>query len=218
MLRKLVIVDLDGPILDVSRRYFEAHQRALTALSIMGSHADAAAFWQAKRDRTPIEQLLPSVEAQTPSTIERYGVLFKQCIESDDLLTLDAVQPFALDALARLATNFDVVILSLRSNREGATRCVDSLGISALASVDFVAHSASGKVPRARALSAGRVVVSVVGDTEADAAAAKAIGALFVGMSCGIRSKKDLEREGASVVVDSLGDAVAWIERATFST
>jgi phosphoglycolate phosphatase-like HAD superfamily hydrolase len=199
--RALLIVDLDGPILDVAPRYFAAHLEALAASGATPLVGDAAAFWQAKRRSEAVARDASGTSATT------YAAAFKERVERDDLLALDRLQPGALSALGRLSGRHPLAILSLRTNLAGARATVWRLGIDELAAVTFVPHNPEGKVPAARALVAARGtpgVLAVIGDTEADAAVAAALGAPFWGVSCGIREAARLQGFGAARVEASL--------------
>jgi phosphoglycolate phosphatase-like HAD superfamily hydrolase len=201
--RALLIVDLDGPILDVAPRYFAAHLEALAASGATPLCTDVAAFWQAKRRSAPVARD-PSVTPAPPVT---YAAAFKSLVERDDLLVLDRLQPGALVALARLSGRHPLAILSMRTNLAGARATVWRLGIDELAEVTFVPHNPEGKVARARELVAARGtpgVLAVIGDTEADAAVAAALGAPFWAVSCGIREAARLHGFGAARVEEDL--------------
>jgi phosphoglycolate phosphatase-like HAD superfamily hydrolase len=203
--RALLIVDLDGPILDVAPRYFAAHLEALAASGATPLVADAAAFWQAKRRSEPVAR---DASAASPTSASiTYAAAFKERVERDDLLTLDRLQPGALVALARLSGRHPLAVLSLRTNVAGARATVWRLGIDELAEVTFVPHNPDGKVAQARALVAARAtpgVLAVIGDTEADAAVAEALGAPFWAVSCGIREPARLHGFGAARLEESL--------------
>lgn len=203
----LVIVDLDGPIVDVSRRCFAAHTRALEAAGTTGLCPTAAELWAAKRRRARPAELVAD-----PSRAAAYAETFRALQEDDALLLLDTPQPGALDALARLSAARVTFILSLRSNVSSARKQVDRLGIAALCPVHFVIHTLAGKGARARQLVAGRHVSAVIGDTEADAAVARVVSAPFVAVASGIRDPERLREERPAVVVDDFIAAVAWVE------
>ena len=201
----MLIVDLDGPILDVARRYFAAHLRAAATICGESACRDFDTFWAAKRVSASPRQLLLSGDAN------EYAIQFKQIVEADDLMELDRLQTGALKALARLGATYQTVVLSQRCNQVGARATVIRLGITAVAPVHFVAHGPEGKVPRARDLAVGRNVVGVIGDTEADATVAIALKTPFYGVTCGIRDEARLRREGATAVFDSLAEAAAHL-------
>jgi phosphoglycolate phosphatase-like HAD superfamily hydrolase len=198
--RPLLIVDLDGPILDVAPRYFAAHEEALAVTPGATSLcADVASFWEAKRRSQPVAEGEAGAEAACAAA-------FKERIERDDLLRLDRLQPGALAALERLAARHTLHVLSLRTNVAGARATVERLGVTALAPVIFVPHGPMGKVEEARqrfgAVAAD--ILAVIGDTEADAAVAEALAVPFWAVSGGIRTAERLRGFGAVRVEASL--------------
>jgi phosphoglycolate phosphatase-like HAD superfamily hydrolase len=202
--RPLAVLDLDGPLLDVSARYFAAHERALRAAGDSGRPPSREEYWQAKRAGAGAESLVARAGAAGA-----YAAAFKACVEDDELLALDAVRPDAHEGLAALEEVADVVVLSLRTNAEGARRTLVRLRLAVPAV--FVPHGPSGKTAAARRVCAGRDVAAVVGDSEADAAAAVAVGAPFVGVACGIRTSERLCSEGAVAVAAGLLEAAALV-------
>lgn len=204
----LAIVDLDGPILDVAPRFFAAHVRALELSAALGLHGTQEAFWAARRRRVRPAQMVTD-----PSRANAYAAAFRKVLEDDALLGLDRVHPRALDALARLARSRETLVLTLRSNVAGARAQVARLGLDALCPIHFVIHTPTGKGARARQLTSGRKVSAVIGDTEADAAVARVVGAPFVAVSAGIRDQVALAEETPAAIVDDLAAAVGWIEK-----
>lgn len=194
-----MIIDLDGPILNVVPRYWAAHEEALVATGAKPLVANVHEFWSAKRRAEPVV---------APEHATAYTSLLQAIIERDDLLRLDRLQPASLVALGVLAARSPTVVLSLRTNQPGALAAVERLGITAVVPVFFVAHGSDGKVARARALAAAHCggVLAVIGDSEADAAAARALGAPFWAVTCGIREEARLRAEGAVRVAASLTD------------
>lgn len=208
LLAALAIVDLDGPILDVSPRYFAAHARALEIASTTSSHQTLESFWAARRRKLP-----PARMVADAARANAYAEAFRKVLEDDALLGLDELQPRALDALARLTRVRETMVLSLRSNVAGARAQVARLGLDAFCPIHFVIHTPTGKGARARQLVSGRKVSAVVGDTEADAAVARVVGAPFVAVSAGIRDEAALAEETPAAIVDDLAAAVGWIEK-----
>jgi phosphoglycolate phosphatase-like HAD superfamily hydrolase len=204
----LAIVDLDGPILDVAPRYFAAHQRALALAATAGVHTTLPAFWAARRRRLPPAQMVGDV-----MRANAYAEAFRKVLEDDALLGLDQLHPQALESLTRLTRTRETLVLTLRSNVAGARAQVARLGLDALCPIHFVIHTLAGKGARARQLASGRKVSAVVGDTEADAAVARVVGAPFVAVAAGIRDQEALAEETPAAIVDDLAAAVGWIEK-----
>lgn len=205
--RGLVIVDLDGPLVDVSRRYFAAHRRAVEAVGTTSIPQTAEELWAAKRLRRPPAQLLGD-----PSRAVAYAEAYRAIVEEDALLLLDTPRKGATEALTRLVAAREALILTLRSNVTAARQQVERFGIAALCPVHFVIHTLAGKGARARQLVAGRRVGAVIGDSEADAAVARVVGAPFVAIGSGVRAPDLLRDENPAVIVDDLAAAVAWVQ------
>ncbi len=208
MSRPLVVLDLDGPILDVSQRYFEAHRRVTRDLGVASAYADAQAFWDAKRSRIPHAKLYHGDVAP-----EDYVSAFRRHVEADDLLIFDRLQDGALAALSQLTASVEVLIVSLRTNVIGAQREVERLGVTRIAAVHFVPHSARGKAKEARMLAGSRRVLAVAGDSEADAQMGQALRAPFVGLESGIRDHDHLVKAGAVAVLPNLLDFAWWLSQ-----
>lgn len=205
--RALLVLDLDGPILDVSARYYAAHLDALAAVDDPGLPLDAQELWRLKRRRGEIRELLADGDKDA-----EYLDFFRAAVERDELLVLDRLQPGALDAVVALAEIFEVRVLSLRTNQAGARACVERLGVSGLVPVEFIPHGSEGKATRVAQIAGSFADVIVVGDTEADAAAAQRIAAPFIGVRCGIREDRLLYAAGAAAVVADLQALVLAIE------
>src|SRR5262245_16809006 len=139
--RRILIVDLDGPVLDVSERYYRSHLLALRSVGATSPVTSSAELWRAKREGMPFEALVDDT-----SMADAYASAFLAHIERHDLMRFDRLQRGALAALEVLLLRFDVRILSLRTNAEGATETVRRLGISALVPVTFIPHNPGGKV------------------------------------------------------------------------
>jgi phosphoglycolate phosphatase-like HAD superfamily hydrolase len=129
-------------------------------------------------------------------------------IEAPDRLALDRLLPGAAATLAELAGRGDrLVLLSLRRDPAAFAAQVARLGIAGrFDRVDAGRTSTDDKLAKRRLIEAagpgGRA--AVVGDTEADMGAARALGLAAVGVSTGLRNRGVLLAAGAAVVVDRL--------------
>jgi phosphoglycolate phosphatase-like HAD superfamily hydrolase len=203
---RLVLIDLDGPVLDVRERYFACHRCATHGLKAPALDRDA--YWEAKRRRVPVAELLGVPEASEEA--ERYRERWLAAIESDELLRLDTVQPGAREALVRLAAVPARVVVSLRTNAAGAHATLERLDLAGrFTGIELVPHAAGSKEPVFRAHAAGvdPREVAVVGDTEHDVLPARALGLRAIAVGCGIRTPAYLASLGASAVVATLADA-----------
>jgi phosphoglycolate phosphatase len=207
---RILLLDLDGPILDVRRRYYAAHRRAAEGLPEVRM-LDAQAYWAAKRRRAPLAEVL-GVPADDPA-VARYRVCWLEVIEADDLLALDGVQPRAVEALERLRVFPERVVVTLRTSEGGVRATLERLDLLPLVTaVEVVSHAAGSKRSAFARRGAGAVAATVaIGDTEVDIEAAQHAGFPVIAVSCGIRSGAVLSTLGATAVVPDLMDAAGLL-------
>jgi len=107
-----------------------------------------------------------------------------------------------------------VVGLATGNVRDGARLKLTSAGLGPTFDLALGAFGCDAE-PRAEIVrlsaercsaSAAAVPVVVVGDTEHDVHAARAVGARIIGVATDAESRAELEAAGANVVVDSCGD------------
>jgi phosphoglycolate phosphatase len=141
-----------------------------------------------------------------PGRREAFLARFLAEIESPDRLALDRLLPGAVAALAALAARGDrLVLLSLRRDPAAFAGQVARLRIAErFARVDAGRTSADDRVAKRRLIEAAGVdgPAAVVGDTEADMGAARALGLAAVGVTTGLRNRRVLLAAGADAVVD----------------
>jgi phosphoglycolate phosphatase len=152
-----------------------------------------------------------------PGRQDRFLARFLAEIEAPARLALDRPFPGVTAALAALAGDGDrLVLLSLRRSPAAFAGQVERLGIAgAFERVDAARTSEDARLAKrdlvARAGVDGRG--AVVGDTEADVGAARALGLASVGVTTGLRNRGFLLRAGADVVVDRIGQVPAALAR-----
>jgi phosphoglycolate phosphatase len=152
-----------------------------------------------------------------PGRQDRFLARFLAEIEAPARLALDRLFPGVEAALGALAGAGDrLVLLSLRRSPAAFAGQVERLGIAgAFERVDAARTSEDARLAKrdlvARAAADGRA--AVVGDTEADVGAARALGLASVGVTTGLRNRGYLLRAGADVVVDRIGQVPAALAR-----
>ena len=206
---RTVYLDLDGPVLDVSARYYAVHRHLCASASLDGG--ELARFWAAKRERVLLAALLAT---EDPEQIRRYREAWTALIETDEYLALDRLQPGAHEAVARLGERFRVVIVTLRQDeervRQEIARLVPQGHIHAI-------RCGSPLLPCGEEVKAGlfredmahHKAVAAIGDTEIDIRAGKAAGLRTVAVLNGIRCERLLLHEQPDLIVGDLGEAVS---------
>lgn len=204
-----IFCDLDGPLIDVSQRYYQTYQlgRADTqawfqdqGITLPLQILTKDQFWQLKQARTPdveIAQRSGLEGEQIDFFLQRVG----QLVNQPALLEKDQLQPGVRWALARLhACGFRLAVITLRCQTQAIALLqkyqLDHLFTEVCGTQDQQAayhnytdvktnllHQVLAKYPLAEAESAW-----MIGDTEADVQAGQASGLSTIALTCGIRS------------------------------
>ncbi len=220
-----LITDFDGPIVDVSQRYYRVYQLCLEKTQRPGQtvqELSKAEFWQLKRSRVPEKQIalnsgLDEVQAQEFTQLRRQTVHTQPYFEYDTLI------PGAVEALLKIQqSGIDLAVMTMRRVREldyalkkfdlgqffPENRCY-------CLSNDYVKTRDIEDKPllMTRALEELPPVADtwMVGDTEADIAAAKKHGIQVMAVESGIRDRTQLEIYHPDFIVENLSSAVNHI-------
>lgn len=201
-----VYCDLDGPILDVSHRYWQIHRDVLTKLG--SAYLSRRDYWHLKRMRKSTSDILARVNAQ--NLVGEYTEMRLACIEKPKYLEYDRVCPGARLALTILKRNHRLVLMTLRCSVEALHGELRHLELVSL--FDRILSSGEQRIPRwgikvdlihSDGYQDGTPGV-IIGDSESDIVAGKQLGLRTVGISCGIRTEDLLVAMGADAVFPSL--------------
>ena len=204
-----IFCDLDGPILDVSEKYYKVYsdiliQNGFTVLS-------KSEYWHAKRNKIPNREILKRSRAEPFS--ERYLFEWKLFIESDPYLMYDKLQKGAVQVLETLTKSNDLVLVTLRTLPEQLHKQLKYLDIKKYF-ITILSSSAESS-PRweikyrliSSFLAKQRVLDGIlIGDTETDIVAGKNLGIKTIAVLNGIRSYRLLKEAEPSYIVNSLRD------------
>ena len=209
-----VFLDLDGPILDVSHKYWRVHRDVLIELG--KSYLPKDEYWHLKRTRTPVPDILARVGAQDIADV--YTRMRIGRIETPEYLKYDRVWPGVREALAALGRDHRLVLVTLRRSVEALHGELERLELTPL--FDRVLSSGEQRTPRwqikvdlirSDGYRAGTLGM-IVGDTETDILAGKQLGLRTVGVLCGIRAKEHLEAAGADIILSSVVELVSLLD------
>jgi phosphoglycolate phosphatase-like HAD superfamily hydrolase len=220
-----LITDFDGPIIDVSERYYRVYQFCLKKTrrpDQVVQELPKAEFWQLKRARVPEKQIafnsgLDEAQAQ------EFDQLRRQTVHTQPYFEYDILVPGAVDALLKIQqAGIDLAVMTMRRVREldyafqkhdlgrffPENRCY-------CLSNDYVKTRDIEDKPllMARALKELPSVADtwMVGDTEADITAAKTHGVKVMAVESGIRDRTQLELYHPDLIVKDLSAAVDLI-------
>ncbi len=216
-----VFCDFDGPIVDVSDRYYSTYHQALTdtaefyrELSTPPSHQTQlsvltkAQFWQMKQNRVPDRE----IARQSGLGDEQMDFFLQRVMEivnSADLLHQDKIQPGVTWALGLLRSQGRKLILVTLRDRDEAIRILEQYGLRQLFSGIYGTDNSQAAYQNyaevktqllEKAMREHHVTQMdadwswMIGDTEADLLAGRAMGIPTIALTCGIRSERQLSQ------------------------
>jgi phosphoglycolate phosphatase-like HAD superfamily hydrolase len=217
-----LITDFDGPIMDVSDRYYHVYKLCLETIKKSDREVkqmSKSEFWQLKRAKVPeveigIRSGLDGIQAQEFARMRRHTVHSMEHIGRDRIL------PGAIEALEKLQrSGVDLVVMTMRRVRElneafdrydlgrffpnDRRYCLanDYIKTADVKDKPLLMEKALKELPSAS-------ITWMVGDTEADIAAAKTNDLKVIGVLSGIRDRSQLERYAPDAIVNNLSEAV----------
>ncbi|OUL18044.1 haloacid dehalogenase [Nostoc sp. T09] len=220
-----LITDFDGPIIDVSERYYRVYQFCLEKTRRPEQSVQElpkVEFWQLKRSRVPEKQIALNSGLDEAQALE-FAQLRRQTVHTEQYFQYDSLVPGAVDALLKIQeAGIDLAVMTMRRVREldyafqkfqldrffPENRCY-------CLSNDYVKTRDIEDKPllMARALEELPAVADswMVGDTEADITAAKKHGIKAIAVESGIRDRAQLELYQPNLIVQDLSVAVDLI-------
>lgn len=207
-----VFCDFDGPIIDVSDRYYTTYKLGLAdtqaAYKAEGIHLpiqmlSKQQFWQMKQDRVPdVEIAMRS--GLNGEQIEFFLGRVIEIVNQPALLNLDKLQPGVRWALALLhSQGVRLVLVTLRCQLQ-ATQILRYYGLTRLFSGiygtcdhDAAYHNQAElktqllekSIAEQSQLASHPLSAWMVGDTEADILAGQSLSIPTIALTCGIRSQ-----------------------------
>ena len=176
-----------------------------------------ADYWHLKRQHTGWPEILAR-SGVDETQVASFEANFAELIELPESLGFDVLFPETIPVLTRLAATYRCTLVSLRSS---ATALRAQLAVFALTPFfDAIEIAAPGTDPAFQKARLIRKTVPaddpavVIGDTEADVAAANALGYLSIAVCSGIRDRNMLERDHPGYLVDDIGSVEDALHRA----
>jgi phosphoglycolate phosphatase len=232
-----VFCDFDGPIVDVSTRYYSTYRLALANLQKdFGSNEIAALtplsqeeFWQMKRNRMPDIEIAGK-SGLPPAVIDFFLGQVSEIVNHSDLLYQDKIQPGVSWALNLLSSKGAQLILVTLRDRDQAQGILEEAGLlhlftgifgtKAQAEAAYV-NSIEHKTRLLRCAAAAHWPLEIrdrqpawmIGDTEADIWAGRNLGINTIALTCGIRSREYLQQQSPSFILDDLISASSYLLR-----
>jgi phosphoglycolate phosphatase len=243
MTRPVVFCDFDGPIVDVSERYYQTYRQGLRSLAITHQKQtdrelaiaplSKQQFWQMKQNRTADIEI--AIRSGIPSNwFEPFIRQVEKIVNHQSLLRWDRAQPLAKAALRYLRQeNMRLVLVTLRHPEQvgaflrdhGLTHLVDEVYGVADVNAAYVNRVEQKRELLSRAIAQQKAQGYqtrsswMLGDTEADVIAARDAGLSTAALTCGVRSQAYLQTlEPTGIYTELLSAAMAAVETARVQT
>jgi phosphoglycolate phosphatase len=207
--------DFDGPIIDVSERYYTTYQLGLAdTQAFYQSHTGTTLpiqvlskeqFWSLKRDRVS-DCEIATRSGLHPEQIEVFLAQVHRIVNQPVLLQQDHLQPEARWALHWLhASGVKLVLVTLRCQTQAA-QILKNYGLAHLFTRICGMPDSSAAYQNYAGFKAQLLTdllaegiwqtdsACIVGDTEADILAGQAVGIPTIAVTCGIRSQLYLKK------------------------
>lgn len=220
-----LITDFDGPIMDVSERYYQVYQYCLEQIKRPNQPLQPmskAEFWECKRSRIP-ESTIGINSGLDEDQAKAFALLRRQTVHTVPYLMYDKPVPGAIDTLERLQqAGVELVVMTMRRvreledafNRYDLGRFFPSDRRYCLSN-DYIKTGDTKDKPllmeRALLELPAASEVWMVGDTEADLIAAKTHNVKAIGVLSGIRNKTQLSIYQPNLILNNLSEAADFL-------
>ncbi|GAA6622016.1 HAD family hydrolase [Scytonema sp. NUACC26] len=217
-----LITDFDGPIIDVSERYYKVYQYCLQKIRGSGQEVrelSKAEFWQMKRSRVP-EKQIGVISGLDEAQAQEFSQLRKKTVHTQPYFEYDTLAPGAVEALSKVQrAGIDLVVMTMRRQRElnyafkkydlgrffPENRCY-------CLSNDYIKTRDTDDKPLLMARAVRELPSAfdtwMVGDTEADIISAKKQGIKAIAVECGIRDRSQQKLYHPDLIVKDFSSAV----------
>ncbi len=218
-----LITDFDGPIVDVSERYYQVYQLCLAKNRSPEQEVKQLSkedFWALKRSRVP-ETQIARLSGLNEDQAKAFAQMRRDTVHTLPYLGYDCLQPKAIPALelARQA-GIEVIVMTMRRVKE-LQEMFDRTNLEQFFSKRYCLSNDYQKTgdTKDKPLLMGRAVqelppadqVWMVGDTEADVIAAKTHGIKVIAVLCGIRDHDQLAQYEPDLILEDIYSAVEYI-------
>ena len=201
-----LFIDLDGVLLDVEERHFRVHSAVLQAF---GAHpTDRQAYWQYKRNAEPLNVLL-EVEGCTHISETAYRQLWLKRIEALEYLRLDTLVGQADNVLRQLVEVRSLVLVTLRRRQDCLHTQLDWLNLTPLFTEVLAGRPSGtsdseikGRMIKGSAYFGPSAIL--IGDTEVDIQAGKALGLATIAVQNGMRNESKLRAANPDWILESI--------------
>lgn len=196
-----VFLDLDGTILDVSYRCYRLYFNILTygGFDVL----DMRDYWTLKRANVSEKEI---ASRTTPPVFAEYYVRKRlSLIDTMDYLVLDKVLDGVYETLGKWSLDHDLYIVTARQNRLNLDRQLFLFDVHRY--FKFIYSAGPQRVKKEKLIRhevSDKTNCIIIGDTEQDIEAGKALGITTVAVGTGVRERFELEKMKPDIFVESI--------------
>lgn len=223
----ILCTDFDGPVVDVSERYYRVYRFCLEKMQqeypgLTPTVLSKSEFWALKRAKVS-ETEIGRRSGLDPDQAQRFRQYRQETVHTFPYFQWDVLLPGVRQVLAELQRQgVPVYVMTMRRQRE-LTFALEQFGLETLfppayrycVADDFVKTQDHRDKPLLLAQALAQIAptqpVWMVGDTEADIIAAQTQGIPVVAVLSGIRDRATLETYQPDFIAPDLAAAVALI-------
>jgi phosphoglycolate phosphatase len=210
---KRVLIDLDGPILDVRPRYIRAHEDVIRSFG--GTPLSMDEYWSLKRNRVGETTIFERCGLDR-ATASRATQQRLQLIETKEYVQHDDVWPWAAEALSALRLVGAIMVVTQRHHESLVRWQLERFALGDSIDALLCGRGDDTLTAKARHIREAGVMVPagsvLIGDTEVDVCSGKELGCVTVALGSGIRTREHLLAYDPDVFVDTLADVPSWLQ------
>ncbi|NJL42901.1 MAG: HAD family hydrolase [Pseudanabaena sp. SU_2_4] len=220
---KRLFTDFDGPIMDVSERYFQVYGFCLAQIKLADQTVtplSKSEFWALKRAQVPEKEIGIKSGLTEAGQAEQFAQLRRRTVHTDPYFKYDRLIDGAIAALEKAQNaGIELAVMTMRRVRE-LEPVLSQYDLARFfppdrrfcLSNDYVKTGDTKDKPKLmeRAIATLPQVDRqwIAGDTEADIEAGKQFGVTTIGILSGIRNETQLRMQAPDAIELHLMDAV----------
>ena len=207
-MNRIIFFDFDGTLIDTSERHYRVYKDILVFFGIQNSISKEE-FWNQKRKGRKTVELLP--ETSFKEYRQKFMEEWLKRIEDSNYLRYDRLIRTALDILSKLKDKDDLILVTLRSNKENLLWELNNFGLTSYFK-EILVDSPVGLKNKISLIKDYTKRCSkkdnfiIIGDTETDISTGKDLRMLTIAVTYGIRSKGFLKKLKPDFYLDNLSE------------
>lgn len=201
-MKKNILLDFDGTIVDFSKRSYRCYQYCLKLLGI-NDCLDFSTYWKAKRNRTPMSIILNDYSQK----VEEFHSLWMEHIELLDFLAFDQLFPNVIDWFTEKKKTYNFFLITKRQYSDRLSLELNNLQLSSFFSQIIVVPENQKKSSAIREIQHDNHFRNLefsywIGDTESDILSAQELDIPAIAVTCGVRNHEILKQYAPTRIYD----------------